>query len=163
MPMPPPRGHFSSMEIVQAGKAHLEALIPLLDGYRVFYGQVSNPGAARQFLLERLRLNDSTLFLALGSGQAVGFIQLYPSFSTVSLQPLLILNDLYVLPEYRGQGWGEALLKKAQQYCADTGCKGLALETGTENPARHLYERLGWERDTHCFHYFWTCRQEHLP
>ena len=151
------------MEIVQAGAEHLEALIPLLDGYRVFYGQAGNAEAARRFLGERLRLKDSALFLALDSGQAVGFTQLYPSFSTVSLEPLLILNDLYVLPEFRAMGWGEALLRKAQEYCADTGCKGLALETGTGNPARHLYERLGWEQDTHCFHYFWTCRQKNLP
>ena len=147
------------MEIVQAGSEHLNALIPLLDGYRIFYGQVGDPEGAGRFLGERLRLKDSTIFLALDSGQAVGFTQLYPSFSTVSLEPLMILNDLYVLPEHRGKGWGEALLRKAQEYCRRKGWKGLALETGTENPARHLYERLGWERDTHCFHYFWTCRQ----
>ena len=148
------------MEIVQAGAEHLEALIPLLDGYRVFYGQVSDTGSARVFLSERFRLGDSTIFLALHSGAAVGFTQLYPSFSTVSLEPLLILNDLYVVPGHRREGWGAALLKKAQEFCAVTGCKGLALETGTANPARHLYERLGWEQDTHCFHYFWTCRRE---
>lgn len=149
------------MGIIRARTEHLEALIPLLDGYRVFYGQHPDTGLARDFLGERLRLGDSTIFLAMDSGFAVGFTQLYPSFSTVSLQPLLILNDLYVLPGHRGKGWGEALLKKAQEYCAEAGCKGLALETGTENPARHLYERLGWEQDAHCFHYFWTCRRDH--
>jgi len=147
------------MEILHASADHLEALVPLMDGYRVFYGQTSNPGAVRDFLSERFRRNDSAIFLGLESGKAVGFTQLYPSFSTVSLQPLLILNDLFVLPGQRGKGWGAALLAKAQEYCTDMGFKGLALETGTENPARHLYERLGWEKDTHCFHYFWTSRR----
>jgi GNAT superfamily N-acetyltransferase len=147
------------MEIVQAGPEHLEALVSLLDGYRVFYGQNPDPGAARIFLRQRLQKGDSTIFLAFEAGEATGFTQLYPSFSTVSLQPLLILNDLYVAPKHRKRGMGEALLRRAQEYCYASHCKGLALETGVDNPARLLYERLGWEKESHCFHYFWTCRQ----
>jgi GNAT superfamily N-acetyltransferase len=145
------------MEIIQAGVEQLEALVPLLDGYRMFYKQPSNTGACREFLQQRFRMGDSVIFLAREGAEAMGFTQLYPSYSTVSLQPLLILNDLYVNQNHRNKGVGAALLTKAQGYCAAKGCKGLALETALDNPAQELYERLGWEKESHCFHYFWTC------
>ncbi len=151
------------MEIIRARIDHLEVLVALLDGYRIFYKQPSDRKACRQFLQERFRLDDSVLFLALESGEAAGFTQLYPSYSTVSLLPLLILNDLYVHPAHRQKGVGAALLKTAQDYCARKGCKGLALETALDNPARELYERLGWEKESHCFHYFWTCPRDTAP
>lgn len=146
------------MEIVRANEKHLAQLAPLLDGYRVFYQQDSNPEAATRFLQERFLKDDSTIFLARANDRPAGFLQLYPSFSTVSLQPLMILNDLYVHPDFRGKGIGKALLRRAQELACEQGLKGLALETAIDNPARHLYETLGWVRDTHCFHYFWQTK-----
>ncbi|MDG1573160.1 GNAT family N-acetyltransferase [Robiginitalea sp. M366] len=143
------------MRIAQATLQDLDLLVPLLDGYRVFYKQPSDKRAGRSFLRARLQAGDSTIFLAQDGNAAIGFTQLYPSFSTVSLCPVYILNDLFVLPGARGKGVGAALLTYAQQWCRQRGGKGLALETAVDNPARQLYERLGWQKDTHCFHYFW--------
>ena len=142
--------------IVKGNQEHLEQLVPLFDGYRIFYKQASDPAGARDFLKGLIDRNDSVVFLAFLDQQAVGFTQLFTSFSSVSMRPLLILNDLYVAPEQRGKGIGEALLSHAQTYCQQLNYKGLALETALDNPAQALYERLGWEKDTHCFHYFWT-------
>jgi GNAT superfamily N-acetyltransferase len=86
--------------------------------------------------------------------EAVGFTQLYPSFSSVSMQRSYILNDLFVGERYRKQGIGVALLNKAKQLCRDNSFKGLALETETSNPAQHLYESLGWVKNTD-LQYFW--------
>ena len=144
------------IRIIKASLENLEALTPLFDGYRVFYEQRSDIPGARGFLKDRLENDDSVIFLAFSKEVPIGFTQLFPSFSSVSMQAVWILNDLYVLPEHRGQGHGEALLKHAQRYCQETKCKGLALETAVDNPARQLYEKLGWKKDTHCFHYFWT-------
>ncbi|WP_088341366.1 GNAT family N-acetyltransferase [Robiginitalea sediminis] len=146
------------MEIVRANEKHLAQLAPLLDGYRVFYRQPSDLKAATGFLKERFLQNDSIIFLARTDDRPAGFLQLYPSFSTVSMQALMILNDLYVHPDFRGKGIGKALLRRAQELASENGLKGLALETAVDNPARHLYESLGWERDTHCFHYFWQTK-----
>ena len=129
---------------------------PLFDQYRIFYEQDSDPEGANAFLAARLSKNESVIFLAIKDGNTVGFTQLYPSFSSVGMQAIYILNDLYVEREYRKLGIGESLLEKAKEYCIAQGSKGLALETAIDNPAQQLYERLGWERDTHCFHYFWT-------
>jgi len=145
-----------AITIIRAQPEHISLLAPLLDAYRVFYKQHSDRKAAAQFLEERFQKNESVLFLSLDGKEATGFVQLYRSFSTVSLQPVLILNDLYVGETHRNKGIGEALLRSSQEYCQSKGFKGLALETATNNPAQELYERLGWVKDVHCFHYFWT-------
>jgi len=132
-------------------------LVPLLDAYRIFYKQASNLEASDRFLEQRFELEDSVIFLALDdAGTGMGFTQLYPSYSSVSLQLTYILNDLYVAAEGRKQGVGAALLQRAQQYARETGSKGLTLETAVDNPAQNLYKRLGWVLDTEVNHYTWT-------
>ena len=143
------------MNIVRASAADIPVLAALFDQYRVFYKQSSDLQAATHFLSERFQRNESVVFLARNKGLAMGFTQLFPTFSSVGLKSIYILNDLYVAPEYRHRGVGKALLLRAQQYCLETGFGGLALETATDNPAQAIYTRMGWEKDTHCFHYFW--------
>lgn len=145
------------MTIIRATQQHLSDLVPLFDGYRMFYKQASEKKAVEEFLQERFRKNDSVIFLALDSeGNGVGFTQLYPSFSSVSMQRIYILNDLFVSEDVRGQGVGEALLEHAKEFSRNAGSKGLTLETGIDNPAQKLYERLGWKKDDEVFHYTWT-------
>ncbi len=145
------------MVILQANITHLEDLALLFDGYRVFYEQVSDVEKAKAFLQKRLEQQDSIIFIAFNeSEEAIGFTQLYPTFSSVSMQVFYILNDLYVLPTQRGRGVGKALLEKAKQKAKEEGWKGLALETATDNPAQKLYEKLGWQRSTDFYHYFWA-------
>ena len=143
------------VEIIQATEANLPDLVPLFDQYRIFYKQTSDENSARNFLIDRFKKEECIVFLALANKEPVGFTLLYTSFSSVSLKPIYILNDLYVKNDFRLNGIGEQLLQRAQVLCSEMGYKGLALETATENPARRLYEKLGWKKDTHCFHYFW--------
>ena len=143
------------MEIRTATLTDLELIVPLFNAYRVFYGQESDPDAAHAFLKERILGDESIIFFALEDNTPVGFTQLYKTFSSVSLQPSFILNDLYVTPGSRKKGIGEALLNQAKYYCNALGYKGLSLETAVDNPAQKLYERLGWEKDEDYFHYFW--------
>ncbi len=109
---------------------------------------------ARLFILERLSNAESVIFLAFERTTPVGFTQLYPSFSSVSLKRLWMLNDLFVLPTVRKLGVGAALLKRARQFTMETNAKGLVLETASDNPAQKLYERLGWTRDEAFYRYF---------
>ncbi len=146
------------MKIIKADSSHIPLIAPLLDQYRIFYKQTSNINAAKEFLESRFSKGESILFLAFEDDQPIGFTQLYTTFSSVSLQPVFILNDLYVDTNHRGKKVGEGLLTKAKNFCQEKGYKGLALETAINNPAQKLYERLGWEKDTDCFHYFWTSK-----
>lgn len=144
------------MKVITASISYLEQLVPLFDGYRVFYNQPSNSEAARNFLKERLAKQDSVIFLYLdGSEKGLGFTQLYPSFSSVSMQRIYILNDLFVTSEARKQGVGEALMEHAKQFAIDSGSKGLTLETDVNNPAQTLYKKLGWKKDILVNHYTW--------
>lgn len=146
--------------IIKADQKHLSDIVPLFDAYRVFYGQASDIVTASAFLTERMRNRDSVIFLASYEGHFAGFTQLYTTFSSVSLQPVFILNDLYVKVDFRKKGIGKALLEHAKEFCTNKGFKGLALETAIDNPAQKLYERLGWEKDTHGFHYFWPVKNK---
>jgi GNAT superfamily N-acetyltransferase len=143
------------MKIIQADITHLKIVAPLFDAYRQFYKQATNLPLAEAFLKERMEQNESVIFLAMDGEKAIGFTQLYPTFSSVSAQKTLVLNDLFVRPEMRGKGIGEEILKYAQKFAKETNAKGLALETATENLAQKLYEKLGWQKDEGYLHYFW--------
>lgn len=119
--------------VIIATLDQIEELAPLFDAYRQFYKQPSDPAGARRFLEERFRLRESVVFLAYRQGRAVGFTQLYPSFSSISMLRQWLLNDLYVLPEMRGQRIGEALIARAAAFSREMGAKGLQLSTAVDN------------------------------
>jgi GNAT superfamily N-acetyltransferase len=141
--------------IARAERNDLDDVVPLFDGYRQFYGQRSDLAAARAFLRDRMERDESVIYVAYTApGAAAGFTQLYPSFSSVSLRGLWILNDLFVRPDVRRGGVGRALLERARLHAVETGAKGLILNTAVTNkPAQTLYESCGWQRDDEFFQY----------
>jgi len=144
----------SSFQLLRAGAEHVDLLVPLFDAYRQFYQLPSDLPRARGYLSERLREEEAVVFLAAEESIALGFTLLYPSFSSLSMKPLWILNDLYVVPEARRRGVARALLEAARRLALETGAAGLTLETAADNhSAQHLYEQLGWQRETEFFHY----------
>lgn len=143
---------------VQAETADLEKAAELFNEYRMFYEQASNIEGAREFVGDRARSGESVLFLAVIEGAegetAVGFTQLYPSFSSISMKRLWILNDLFVTESARGKGAGRRLLEAARRHAQETNAKGLVLSTATTNTtAQALYESFGFVRDEHFYHY----------
>lgn len=137
-----------TVKIITATLDQLEQLAPLFDAYRVFYHQASDLEAATAFLRERLLLRESVTYMALAGETAFGFTQLYPSFSSVSLKRLWILNDLFVIPEARGQRVGEALIGAAVTLARESGAVGVQLQTAHSNQSgQKLYERLGFQRE----------------
>jgi ribosomal protein S18 acetylase RimI-like enzyme len=145
----------AELRIARAGLSDLDDLAPLFDGYREFYGQRSDPTEARAFLRERIERDESAIYLAYAGREAAGFTQLYPSFSSVSLKRLWILNDLFVRTDIRRGGVGRALLERARLHAVETGAKGLVLSTGVGNKAAQaLYESCGWRRDDEFFQYY---------
>ena len=143
------------VQVKYATPDDLDALTPLFDAYRVFYEQPSDLKLARNFLTERLQLRDSVILLAVAaSGEAVGFTQLYPSFSSVSARRIWILNDLYVAGKARGSGVAQALMESAMVHARFTGAIRLTLSTAITNKrAQRLYESLGYLRDESYFTY----------
>jgi GNAT superfamily N-acetyltransferase len=129
------------------------SIAPLFDAYRQFYEQTPDPEAARRFLTDRLVRRESVVLVAEVDGLAAGFAQLYPMFSSISLGPIYILNDLFVGPEGRRKGVGRRLLEAARALGKDVGAHYLELATAVDNPAQHLYEASGWLPDREFLHY----------
>jgi ribosomal protein S18 acetylase RimI-like enzyme len=126
----------------------VDALAPLFDAYRQFYGQTADLDLAKRFLAERTERSESTIFVAEEGAVAVGFTQLYPSFSSARAARIYVLNDLYVAPSHRRRGVGRLLLQRAAEYGAEQGAVRLALTTMHTNlPAQRLYESVGWKLD----------------
>jgi len=136
-----------ALSVRRAVAADLEIVADLFDQYRQFYHQPSDLELARRFIGERLEREESVLFLAETGGNAVGFIQLYPAFSSVSARRIWILNDLFVAPAGRRRGVGRRLMEAVAVWAGDDGAARLVLETMPDNrPAQALYEELGWRR-----------------
>jgi len=137
------------MNIHRATLDDLRPLSHLFDQYRIFYKQKSNPTAAESFIQERLSLNESVIFMAKIDGEYTGFTQLYPSFTSVGMKRIWILNDLYVHQDFRKKGVGEALIRHTFEYARKTGRTKVMLETGKDNiQAQKLYEKIGFTRST---------------
>ncbi|MCM3693657.1 GNAT family N-acetyltransferase [Neobacillus niacini] len=143
------------MSIRKATIDELDSLTELFDSYRVFYHQESDSEGAKSFLKERFLNEESVVFIAFEEGSAVGFVQLYPTFSSVSMKRSWTLNDLYVNASARKKGFGEKLIQAAIEFAEETGAKGLSLETGEDNlTAQRLYEKIGFKKESNYFYYF---------
>lgn len=141
----------------QVTLSDLDALVPLFDSYRQFYGKPSDPHAAMSFLRDRFEHGESVMFLAEQDSRTTGFVQLYPCFSSVSLARTYILNDLFVDAGFRRQGIAVRLMAAAVEYAAALGAVRLTLSTAAINTeAQALYRTTGWTRDEQFYVY-------HLP
>src|SRR5262249_25955229 len=147
-------GGASLPQIIHGTLEQVELVAPLFDAYRQFYGQPPDPDGAHRFLAERLGRGESVIYAVVEGGRALGFTQLYPSFSSVSMRPIWILNELFVPEDARRRGVGARLLRAARDHALRTGAARLALSTAVTNTtAQALYERAGRQRDTAFFHY----------
>ncbi|MXV07068.1 MULTISPECIES: GNAT family N-acetyltransferase [unclassified Xanthomonas] len=143
-----------SVRVRQSDAHDLPALAALFDAYRQFYGQAPDAATAHAFLAARLARAESVVLLAERDAQAAGFVQLYPSFSSVRAARLWILNDLYVTPAHRRHGVAQALLHAAEGHAADDGAVRIVLETAQDNlSAQALYRACGWQQDLSAQHY----------
>lgn len=121
----------------------------LFAAYRQFYRLPAEAASARTFLAMRLQAGQAVVYLAEEAGAAIGFMLLYPSFCSLALAPIWVLNDLYVPPEARGKGVAGMLLDEAARLGRQTGAAYLMLSTAHDNhPAQRVYEAHGWQHDT---------------
>ncbi|MEM8901611.1 MAG: GNAT family N-acetyltransferase, partial [Bacteroidota bacterium] len=122
--------------------------------YRVFYEQPSDLKGAEAFLKERIEKKESIIYIAYKEENPVGFTQLYPSFTSVGMKRVWILNDLYVKVNARKMGVGEALIEKAKSLGMETGAKRVVLETAVDNlVAQGLYDKTGFKRGEGFYNY----------
>ena len=142
--------------IKQATLEDLAQVAELFNAYRVFYKQKTDLELAMKFISERIKSEESVVFLAQDENQdGLGFTQLYPTFSSVSAQSSWVLNDLYVSENARNIGVGRELMEAARTFVIQTGANGISLETAKDNiNAQSLYESLGYKRRLGYYTYF---------
>jgi len=143
------------MNIIQANLDNLTQLAPLFDAYRQFYKQSPDLDGATKFIANNMANNQSTIFLALDDNQTpLGFVQLYPTWESVTMTKRWVLYDLYVAPAGRKKGVGTELMNRSKQLAKDTQASYIMLETATDNTtAQKLYEELDYKRDNDFYIY----------
>ena len=143
------------VQALRVDASHLDQVACLFDAYRGFYGQPSNLTQSREFIAERIARGESAVFLAEdATGQALGFVQLYPTFSSIDAHRTWLLSDLFTTPEARGRGVGTLLMNTARTFAVLSGARGIVLETATDNlGAQRLYESLGYVREVGYYTY----------
>ncbi len=141
-----------------ASKDNIEEIAELVKKYREFYKvSAQDINEIKNFIHERLSNLDSKIFVARNedTGNLIGFIQLYPLFSTVSLKRQWMLNDFYVLETERKKGVGTMLMNAVFEYFKDK-AKGCILVTDkTNTTAKEFYNKLGWKTDTYDFYTYY--------
>ena len=137
------------MIIRRAKKKDIDDLSVLFDKYRIFYKQRSDVDKVRSFLKKRMKRKESVIIVAEERGELIGFTQLFPIFSSVSMKRTWLLNDLYVNERSRGMGAATKLLDAAKRFGAETNSKWLLLQTAADNfTAQKVYEKNGWIKET---------------
>jgi ribosomal protein S18 acetylase RimI-like enzyme len=136
------------MKIRDASADDIGDIARLFDSYRQFYGVAPDLETAKKFILERFQNEESKIFVAEGDdGVISGFVQLYPSFCSVSATKIYILYDLFVQPIARSLGLGPKLMNRASEYAREQGASRLDLMTAHDNHhAQHVYEKLGYKK-----------------
>ncbi|MGF1521901.1 MAG: GNAT family N-acetyltransferase [Leptolyngbyaceae cyanobacterium] len=84
--------------------------------------------------------------LARVEGKPVGFALFFHNFSTFLMKPGIYLEDLFVMPEYRGYGIGKALLRALGKLTIERDCGRLEwMVLDWNEPAIAFYQRMGAE------------------
>ena len=140
------------IEVIRADlnvPAHEKAIPELINAYARSPMGIGRdlPAEVLDAIVPGLRRHPAcTVFLAYRGGEAVGVAVCFTGFSTFAAKPLINIHDISVLPQYRGQGIGRAILKEVEKEALETGCCKLSLEVRTDNHnAKHLYESFGFE------------------
>ncbi|OWY40102.1 GNAT family N-acetyltransferase [Xenophilus sp. AP218F] len=129
--------------------------LPLFQAYLRFYRVEQAPDSCAEFLAERLRRRQAVAFVY-GEDAPSGFALMYAGFSSLTLRPAWLLHDLYIAPEARRQGAGEALIRRCQQYARELGGGEITLQTAHDNlPAQALYQKTGFLPDQAFRVYCW--------
>ena len=137
--------------IAPATRDDLDDALPLFAGYQRFYaGEARDDDHNRAFLSRFVAPSDDGLLLLArddDDGGALGFANLYWTFSSTTAEEHALMNDLFVSDQARGKDVGHALIEAARAAAAARGMKDMSWMTALDNRrAQRLYERFDAER-----------------
>ena len=133
------------MEIVFAERKDTEEILSfirqLAEYEHLLEEVVAEPALLEHWIFDEKK---AEVIFAVENGEKVGFALFFHNFSTFLGRAGIYLEDLYVKPEYRGRGYGKALLKKLASLAAERGCGRLEWWCLDWNqPSIDFYRSLG--------------------
>lgn len=135
----------------------LPQLTNLFDQYVVFYKNPSNYDKHFAYLKERLENNEAIIFVADDDGnpkKIIGFVLIYVTFSSLALNKILILNDIFVDVSARKKGIGEKLIQETINLAKELEANDIRLRTAKTNTvAQKLYHKMGFVREDFLYSY----------
>jgi len=139
----------AEIEIAPISSAEFEQLLPLIAAYQRFYevediDEVRNRTFFRRFLAPS---EDGLLLGARREGRLLGYACLYWHFSSLEAVESVLMNDLYVSEQARGEGVGRALIEATAAIARERGVPFVEWSTAPDNhTAQRLYDSTGAER-----------------
>lgn len=137
------------MRIEPITEEQFERLLPLIAAYQRFYeAEQIDEERNRAFFARFIAPSEDGMLLgAWREDELLGYACLYWSFTSIAPGETVLLNDLYVDPDVRGQGVGRALIEASAAVARDRGALRLEWMTATDNEtAQRLYDSTGAER-----------------
>lgn len=143
------------IKIINAGVEYLDEITELFNQYMIFYKKSLNELKYKEYLKKRIENNEAQVYLAIKDKNIpLGFVLNYYSFSSVSLGKTVVLNDLFVKPEYRKKGIAEKLINSSFKLAKEVNAIRVDLGTARDNyVAQKLYERIGFMKDEEFYSY----------
>lgn len=146
----------NKLTLRQAAIQDLSKIVPIFDSYREYFKQQKDPVRVERFLFEKFEHMESVIFIAQIEDEVVGFAQLYPVFSSLTLQRVWLLNDFFIAEEFRGSGVGTQLFAKVKEFTMLTKSKGIELSVEhTNKKAWAFWEKQGFKLDEEFRYYFY--------
>ena len=111
------------MELRYAERKDTAVILKFIKELALYENMLDQVVATEELLAEWLfDKKAAEVILAVEDGREVGFALFFHNFSTFLGRAGVYLEDLFVLPEYRGRGFGKALLRKLAQIAVERGC-----------------------------------------
>lgn len=134
---------------------NLDQLLPLIAEYQTFYGaQDINQAKNREFFSQFGEGKPSGCqFLYRIGGEVAAFATVYFTYSSTITSKVAVMNDLYTLPGFRGQGIAKQLIEHCYQYGIEQGAVRLQwLTAQTNTQAQALYDVIGAAKSNWVFY-----------
>jgi GNAT superfamily N-acetyltransferase len=140
------------MEIGPARESDVPALVPLMRGYCEFYeASPTDEGLEEMARALIAAPDDQGMLLAareVDDGQPVGFAACGWKWSSLRGARIVVLEDLFVDPEFRGRGAADALIAECARRARELGAPVVTWLTAPDNHrAQAVYDRAGAKSD----------------
>jgi ribosomal protein S18 acetylase RimI-like enzyme len=134
---------------------NIKDVLPLIKEYQVFYGVEKIADKKNKLFFSQFAKNhqNGILHLYRVKEKAIGFTTIYKGFSSTRAEAIAILNDLYIQPAFRGNGYGKELVNNALNIAKSMGFSRLQWLTAEDNgAAQKLYNNLGANKSSWFFY-----------